>query len=318
MSSMIKIILGTVITSVIPVLIIEMAKKKKWMELNDFFHRNIIYYMTMFCVLLAGNLYGNTEFVFTIIIGSSILHILGVCGVKFVLEREEKNTVTWNHGMYYAFSCIVFLFLGADYLMFGNRSSASWFSTENMISRTDGMVLLFLLLFYLFIQAYFSKKSIEQKESDEISYLPENTQSIKKSIIVFVIIFLLIYTGVALLFSGFSYITWKLHQSFYLVNSLLGVWVLNLPYIYLTMKNGNKKEVILEESYIQGLVGLTGGIGCTAIIHPFWMSARYIQDVMILCVIVTLMQLIKKIPATIRGSIMIPAYLAVVIGLFVR
>ena len=80
---------------------------------------------------------GNTEFVFTIIIGSSILHILGVCGVKFVLEREEKNTVTWNHGMYYAFSCIVFLFLGADYLMFGNRSSASWFSTENMISRTD-------------------------------------------------------------------------------------------------------------------------------------------------------------------------------------
>ena len=59
MSSMIKIILGTVITSVIPVLIIEMAKKKKWMELNDFFHRNIIYYMTMFCVLLAGNLYGN-------------------------------------------------------------------------------------------------------------------------------------------------------------------------------------------------------------------------------------------------------------------
>ena len=232
MSSMIKIILGTVITSVIPVLIIEMAKKKKWMELNDFFHRNIIYYMTMFCVLLAGNLYGNTEFVFTIIIGSSILHILGVCGVKFVLEREEKNTVTWNHGMYYAFSCIVFLFLGADYLMFGNRSSASWFSTENMISRTDGMVLLFLLLFYLFIQAYFSKKSIEQKESDEISYLPENTQSIKKSIIVFVIIFLLIYTGVALLFSGFSYITWKLHQSFYLVNSLLGVWVLNLPYIY--------------------------------------------------------------------------------------
>ena len=133
MSSMIKIILGTVITSVIPVLIIEMAKKKKWIELNDFFHRNIIYYMTMFCVLLAGNLYGNTEFVFTIIIGSSILHILGVCGVKFVLEKEEKNTVTWNHGMYYAFSCIVFLFLGADYLMFGNRSSASWFSTENMI-----------------------------------------------------------------------------------------------------------------------------------------------------------------------------------------
>ena len=202
--------------------------------------------------------------------------------------------------------------------MFGNRSSASWFSTENMISRTDGMVLLFLLLFYLFIQAYFSKKSIEQKESGEISYLPENTRSIKKSIIVFIIIFLLIYTGVALLFSGFSYITWKLHQSFYLVNSLLGVWVLNLPYIYLTMKNGNKKEVILEESYIQGLVGLTGGIGCTAIIHPFWMSARYIQDVMILCVIVTLMQLIKKIPATIRGSIMITAYLAVVIGLFVR
>ena len=96
----------------------------------------------------------------------------------------------------------------------------SWFSTENMISRTDGMVLLFLLLFYLFIQAYFSKKSIEQKESGEISYLPENTRSIKKSIIVFVIIFLLIYTGVALLFSGFSYITWKLHQSFYLVNSL--------------------------------------------------------------------------------------------------
>ena len=41
------------------------------------------------------------------------------------------------------------------------------------------------------------------------------------------------------------------------------------------MKNGNKREVILEESYIQGLVGLTGGIGCTAIIHPFWMSARY-------------------------------------------
>ena len=176
----------------------------------------------------------------------------------------------------------------------------------------------YLLLFYLFIQAYFSKKSIEQKESDEISYLPENTRSIKKSIIVFVIIFLLIYTGVALLFSGFSYITWKLHQSFYLVNSLLGVWVLNLPYIYLTMRSGNKKEVILEESYIQGLVGLTGGIGCTAIIHPFWMSARYIQDVMILCVIVTLMQLIKKIPATIRGSIMITAYLAVVIGLFVR
>ena len=246
MSSMIKIILGTVITSVIPVLIIEMAKKKKWIELNDFFHRNIIYYMTMFCVLLAGNLYGNTEFVFTIIIGSSILHILGVCGVKFVLEKEEKNTVTWNHGMYYAFSCIVFLFLGADYLMFGNRSSASWFSTENMISRTDGMVLFFLLLFYLFIQAYFSKKSIEQKESGEISYLPKNTQSIKKSIIVFVIIFLLIYTGVALLFSGFSYITWKLHQSFYLVNSLLGVWVLNLPYIYLTMRSGNKKEVILE------------------------------------------------------------------------
>ena len=176
----------------------------------------------------------------------------------------------------------------------------------------------YLLLFYLFIQAYFSKKSIEQKESGEISYLPENTQSIKKSIIVFVIIFLLIYTGVALLFSGFSYITWKLHQSFYLVNSLLGVWVLNLPYIYLTMRSGNKKEVILEESYIQGLVGLTGGIGCTAIIHPFWMSARYIQDVMILCVIVTLMQLIKKIPATIRGSIMITAYLAVVIGLLVR
>ena len=84
------------------------------------------------------------------------------------------------------------------------------------------------------------------------------------------------------------------------------------------MRSGNKKEVILEESYIQGLVGLTDGIGCTAIIHPFWMSARYIQDVMILCVIVTLMQLIKKIPATIRGSIMITAYLAVVIGLFVR
>ena len=110
----------------------------------------------------------------------------------------------------------------------------------------------------------------------------------------------------------------EIAQSFYLVNSLLGVWVLNLPYIYLTMRSGNKKEVILEESYIQGLVGLTGGIGCTAIIHPFWMSARYIQDVMILCVIVTLMQLIKKIPATIRGSIMITAYLAVVIGLFVR
>lgn len=55
----------------------------------------------------------------------------------------------------------------------------------------------------------------------------------------------------------------EMHQSFYLVNSLLGVWVLNLPYIYLTMRSGNKKEVILEESYIQGLVGLTGGIGCT-------------------------------------------------------
>ena len=43
MSSMIKIILGTVITSVIPVLIIEMAKKKKWMELNDFFHSCLLY-----------------------------------------------------------------------------------------------------------------------------------------------------------------------------------------------------------------------------------------------------------------------------------
>ena len=111
MSSMIKIILGTVITSVIPVLIIEMAKKKKWIELNDFFHRNIIYYMTMFCVLLAGNLYGNTEFVFTIIIGSSILHILGVCGVKFVLEKEEKIQLHGIMGCIMHLAVLSFFFL---------------------------------------------------------------------------------------------------------------------------------------------------------------------------------------------------------------
>lgn len=315
MSSMIKIILGAVITAVIPVLIIEIAKKKKWIKPNDFFHRNIIYYMTLFGVLLEGNLYGNTEFIFTIIIGSSVLHILGVSGVKFILQKEEKNVVTWNHGMYYAFSCVVFLFLGADYLMLGNKSSGSWFSTGNMISRMDGIVLLFLLFFYLLVQIYFQKRAVEQKENVMKSYLSEN---IKNNVIVFGLIFLLVLAGTALLLNGFVDITWKSSLSFYLISSLLGVWLFNLSYIYLAMKKENKKEVILEESYIQGIVGLAGGMGCTAIIHPFWMSARYIQDVMILCVIVILMQFIKKIPASIRGSLMITAYLAVIIGLFVR
>lgn len=318
MNSIIKIVLGTVITSVIPVLIIEIAKKKNWLGKNDFLNRNILYYIMLFCVIMNGNIFGNTEFIFTIILGSSILHILGISGVKFVLAKEEKNVKTWNHGMYYAFNCVLLLFLGADYLIKGNHSSESWFSTENAMSRADGIVLLFVLFFYLLVLLYYSKKPVEQDQNEnDISFF-QDKEKIKSSIIIWGLLLLLTFAGVLLLFSSFADITWKYHWSFYITSSVLGVWILNIPYIYQAMKKENKKEVILEESYIQGIVGLAGGIGCTAIIHPFWMSAKYIQDVMILCMIVIVMQFIKKLPSAIRGSFMITIYLAVIIGLFLR
>lgn len=305
--NIIKLIIGTGITTVLPVFFIEQCKKKKYIWNNDFFHRNLLFYITIAVSVIIGILFENNEYIMGVLIGSVLLHIMGISGVGKMISPEQTNCNVGYHGYFCAFSMVILLFLGGDYLLQGVHTALQRVSTsQNVVNRFDGLLLLLLFILYIFIVF----KNVEKK-------IEMNIRQISRTILLYIIITIIIVCGSLLVMHAIVEIGVETNNSQYKMALIIGTWCLNLSYIIEARKE-NAKEIILEESYIQTIVIVTLFMGVVAVTHSILIGAYIMQDFILVCVMVVLLQFLKKIDNRIIGSLMATAYVVSIISILIR
>lgn len=305
--NIIKFIVGTGITSVLPVLFIEYCKRKKYIIDNSFIHRNFLCYATIMVSIAIGIIFENSEYIVGILLGSCLLHVMLVSGVGKMMSVRRKDSVIGYHGYFCAFSIVILLFLAADYLLSGVQIhwEDSRFS-QNILSRFDGIILMCVFLIYL---SFIYKNYTKDDNTDEIP--------IAKTGIIYGIILIMIGFGSLLIMNSVVELGVFINMSQYKVAMVFGAWGIGLSYI-LEARMENKKEIISEESYVQTIVVTTILIGITAIIHPILLGNYEIKDIILLSVFIIALQFLKNIDNRIMGSMMTTAYIVSVIYILNR
>lgn len=119
--------------------------------------------MPEFVVNLYSSITGHNEIVFGNVIGSNIFNVFLILGISaFIYPIKVKRNTTWKEIPFAVFTSILLLVLVND--VFIDNSS------ENVLSRIDGIVLLiFFIMFIIYVISIAKVHSIESAQIPEFS-----------------------------------------------------------------------------------------------------------------------------------------------------
>jgi len=293
MQKMILFILGIFLIGIAPVFITALFQKK-----SDDFDRvngknNLIYLITLCNICIFFVLNKNSDILLGTLIGSSLFQLLAVGGVSRLFDKERIRMD--GRGQYLAFCTILLLFLSADYLLTGNAAN-------NILSRVDGVLLLFLFILYFFICIRNGLKI----------HIPE-----KIYFFYFISLEIVIVPGTYFISQNIPKIGADIGASQYLVGLTMVSWCINLSTMFMTKEKSQKLNYLEEvmEKTIISITLLLGGIVCFL---PLSISIYMVYDLIVFGVISIVLQLIQKIDNRLAASSMATVYIAFIIYVFIR
>ena len=274
-------ICGIILTGIIPPFLILSEEKKD----------RGLFSVTIFFVIVSILIQQNANLLFGILLGSSLFQILVLNGIsRITSDRRYLFTDNYQGGKYLIFGIVLLLFLSADYLLTGKTNN-------NMISRSDGIILIAVyLLFYLSVHR--SGRGTEEKPK----------RGIKNGIII-----LSIAVGAYFLVAGIGLLAIEISQSQYFMGVLFGGIAANISSGILLSVRRNEPTKYSEQTIENVLLVNTFMIGCTVIIREIRVSQYMIYALMLFALVTIMMEGLKKIDNRLAGSGMVTVYIGIII-----
>lgn len=267
----------------------------------------LLFSLTVFFVMGSIVIQQNANLLFGILLGSSLFHLLVLNGIsRITCERKYLFTDNYQGGKYLIFVVVLLLFLSADYLFTGRTNN-------NMISRTDGIILIAVYLVFHFSMHKHRKdedrKSRMEKGAREDEYLRER----RRRGIINAAILLSIAVGAYFLTAGIGWLAIEISQPQYFVGVLFGGIAVNVSSGILLSVQENEPTKYGKQTVENVLLVNTFLLGCTVLIREIRISQYMIYAFMLFALSVILIEGFKKIDNRLAGSGMVTVYIGIVV-----
>ena len=318
--AIIEMICGIILTGIIPPFLIlagKNGKSKKKEEgrygakQEDSVMGKILFSVTVFFVIASILIQQNANLLFGIILGSSLFQLLVLNGIsRITSERKYLFTDNYQGGKYLIFVVVLLLFLSADYLLTGKTNN-------NMISRTDGIILIAIyLVFHLSMhKGTRDKKEKLKEETKEKRKAGDNEffRQRRRKGIVNAITLLSIAVGAYVLTAGIGQLAIEMSQSQYFIGVLFGGIAVNISSGILLSIERNESTKYNKQTVENVLFVNTFLLGCTALAREIRVSQYMIYVFMLFALVTILMEGLKKIDNRLAGSGMVTVYIGIIV-----
>lgn len=265
-------------------------------------------------VSIIAALDNNGDMVTGNIVGSNIVNITLLLGVTALISPMaiERETQTREIPFSLAAAFLV-LILISDQLLFSKEAA--------LISRVDGIILLAgigLFLYYIFVKARRTKKSLEEKEEN-----PDTDSSWTKNIIMLTIGLAGIIIGGDFVVDSASEIALSLGMSQALVGLTIVALGTALPELTTSITAARKGEASLAIGNLIGsnIFNIFFVLGISAVIKPLDVSGVLFTDTWILIgatVMLLMLALWRKTFSRIEGALLAGLYLVYFVYIIIR
>lgn len=337
--AIVEMICGIILTGIIPPFFIIAEKNQKrddrWKtydaEQEDSAMERLIFSITVFFVIASILIQQNANLLFGIIMGSSLFQLLVLNGIsRITSERKYLFTDNYQGGKYLIFVVVLLLFLSADYLLTGKTNN-------NMISRTDGIILIAVYLIFHFsmhkirktdkenfIHRRVKKENRKSRGSREITKNAEDRKDTENRVnehfrekrrrgIINAIILLIIALGAYFLTAGIGRLAIEISQSQYFAGVLFGGIAVNISSGILLSIESNEPTKYGKQTIENVLLVNTFLLGCTVLVREIRISQYMIYALMLFALVTILMEGLKKIDNRLAGSGMVTVYIGIII-----
>lgn len=322
----IKIVLGIFFMGILPVLFVFLQRKKGFLFEKEI-QRRIIYLLTL--INMCGVLLwmGNAEMAFSVLLGSSLFHLLVVEGISSIqgmgsradilqdyydLEKGKKSFFgkqrnifyrMESSGMFLSISFIVLLLLCGDYLFRGGQG-------QNILGRIDGCILIFIGIIYFCLEGRrIGWKAVAERMGDVVQ------KRFLHKIFLFLILEGSILVGSYLLVDGILAVS--IHASIlpYIVGFLFLSWCTNLVNIDLA---SSSRDTLSGTCNQESIFSITVLMGICAVCRVIYISTYEIYDIILISLISILIVLPIKIDSRLMGCCKVTAYFVLVFYILFR
>ena len=321
-----KIVLGIFFIGILPVLFV-LLQKKRGFFLEKEFQRRMIYLLAL--INMCGVLLwmGNAEVAFSVLLGSSLFHLLVVEGISSIQGKDNKADVFANHfdagkdkkgffdvqgkifgrmessGMFLSISFIILLLLCGDYLFKRGQG-------QNILGRVDGCILILAGAIYFFLEGKrIGWKILTEKIRNVLQ------KDLLQKMILFFILEGSILVGSYLLVDGMLAVS--IHASIipYIVGFLFLSWCMNLVNIDLVSPS---QDTLPGTSNQEAIFSITVLMGICAVCRVIYISMYQIYDIILISLISILIILPIKIDSRLMGCCKVTAYFVLVFYILFR
>ena len=254
-----------------------------------------IFFITLICVFLNLEFFGNPELLTGFIIGSSLCYLLVFEGIYRIFFFERKAETGKGNNYFLSFSVIVTLILSADYLFFKPVRT-------NGLNRVDGILLLFLLILFLVME--FRKYSLGDWQEAFFSVEKKG-----KKILYFIGLTLVLSIGSFLLVNGTIGIAIEKKISFQLLGTFFLSWIVGFIPVYVGREKKIAEQMVRTATFDVVIFFLLF-FGAAAAVSPVYLGYEEIYDFIFFGVVSIFLVWKDHIKSNIAGSVMLTLYIA--------
>ena len=322
----IKIVLGIFFMGILPVLFVFLQRRKGFLFEKEI-QRRMIYLLTL--INMCGVLLwmGNAEMAFTVLMGSSLFHLLVVEGISSIqgmgskadilqnyydLEKEKKSFFgkqrnifyrMESSGMFLSICFIVLLLLCGDYLFKRGQG-------QNILGRIDGCILILAGIIYFCLEGRrIGWKAVAEKMRDALQ------KRFLHKIFLFIILEGSILVGSYLLVDGILAVSIYASILSYIVGFLFLSWCTNLVNIDLA---SSSQDTLSGTCNQESIFSITVLMGICAVSRVIYINTYEIYDIILISLISILIILPIKIDSRLMGCCKVTAYFVLVFYILFR
>ena len=271
---------------------------------RDEIKRRVIFYVSFFATFFHIVAHGNKELLVGFLLGSSLCCLFVFEGVEKLLFPGKGN-VRRDRSCFFSFSAILVLLLSADYLFFQRTEG-------NQIGRMDGVLLLFLLLVFLFLEFRNRREPFREGFLEWKKLLGEG-KDFKRFLFQVLLIVICISVGSYFLVDGLIGVCIEYHIRFSLAGVLFLPWAVHIVnFIY--SREEEAMERMRDAMSFDVVLLYLGSFGLGAVLLPLSISYEIIFSFIMMSVFSILLVWRDKVSERVAGSLMLPMYVAGVAG----
>ena len=332
--AIVEMICGIILTGIIPPFLILFDKNKEQengnkaerehgTEQEDSVMGKILFSVTVFFVIASILMQQNANLLFGTILGSSLFQLLVLNGIsRITSERKYLFTDNYQGGKYLIFVVVLLLFLSADYLLTGKTNN-------NIISRTDGIILIAVYLVFHFSMHKSRKENLkyerkENKENGKSKEFAKNRRNAENRAdeyfskrrrrgIINAIILLVIAAGAYLLTASIGRLAIEISQSQYFMGVLFGGITVNISSGILLSIERTESTKYSKQTVENVLLVNTFLMGYTVLVREIRVRQYMIYAFILFALASILMEGLKKIDNRLAGSGMVTVYIGIIV-----